>query len=219
MSHPLAPAELLRAGYAVTFRSVYTGFRCYQSITGARDGLLRSTVNPVEIAFWPTREDLFAWLQDLGYRLDDPVPIGIGYMRVGIITTSHDLVDPEIDRGTLFEVPAGMKPRPAAHVIPVAPPAVPEPPPAPKHRPYRPSNGSEGDSFISLYCIRCTGYIGGHCSILMRASAHDVGDPEYPPQWVRTDEGPKCTSFVDRSERPAKPRNRIRPAREQTSLF
>lgn len=127
MSHPLAPAELLRSGYAVTFRSVYTGFRCYQSITGARDGLLRSTVNPVEIAFWPTREDLFAWLQDLGYRLDDPVPIGIGYMRVGIITTSHDLVDPEIDRGTLFEVPAGIKPRPAAHVIPPAPRAMPEP--------------------------------------------------------------------------------------------
>lgn len=72
---------------------------------------------------------------------------------------------------------------------------------------YRPSNGTEGECFISSMCGTCerSGRPGkpddaGHelmgCSIVGRTMAHDITDPEYPREWIITDDGPTCTSFV-----------------------
>lgn len=57
-------------------------------------------------------------------------------------------------------------------------------------RGYRPSNGTEGDVFMSHWCFRCIKESG--CTILMGAMAG-----KNPKQWVREDDGPKCTSFSD----------------------
>lgn len=85
--------------------------------------------------------------------------------------------------------------------------------------PYRPSNSTDGDIFIAEFCSRCTGFFGGHCTILMRMMAFDVEDPEYPKQLVCTDSGPTCTSFKDKAANPPKPRRRIKPIKGQSSLF
>lgn len=217
MIHPHAPAELLREGYCVDFTSRYTGFVCFQSITGARDGILRSTVRGIEIAFWPGRDEALAWVEAMGYRPGAPVPVGAGHMRICLRPFAHHLVDPEWCRGTLFEVPASLAPGVPAEPAPV----VEAPPPA--TRPYRPSNATDGDGFEAQWCSRCTKDRGPGriCGILTRAMAHEIEHPKYPPEWVRTDEHPwgTCTAFVEHAVTPPKPRNRIRPAREQASLF
>ncbi len=110
MSHPHAPAEVLRSGYAVQFLSCFTGFACFESITGARDGILRSTTTAAHVAFWPTREAALAWLDAMGYRENDAVPIGVGHMTCGVRPFSADLVDPQWCCGSLFEVPKGCGP-------------------------------------------------------------------------------------------------------------
>ncbi len=114
MSHPHAPAEVLRSGYAVQFLSCFSGFACFEAITGARDGILRSTTTATHVAFWPTREAALAWLDAMGFAENDAVPVGIGHMTCGVRPFSADLVDPEWCRGSLFEVPKGWKPAPAA---------------------------------------------------------------------------------------------------------
>ena len=62
MTFCVAKDELLREGFAIQFLSKYSGCACFESITGARDGIMRSTVTGYEIAFWPTREDAVEWL-------------------------------------------------------------------------------------------------------------------------------------------------------------
>ena len=62
--------------------------------------------------------------------------------------------------------------------------------------PYRPSNGTEGDAFIAHFCDRCTkDSEESPCPIIGRTMAYDVDDPNYPTEWVESDEGATCTAF------------------------
>lgn len=72
--------------------------------------------------------------------------------------------------------------------------------------PYRPSNGTEGDMFMAQWCENCalSGYDGDGCMIQLRSLAHDIDEPEYPVEWIKTDEGPKCTAFT--GDQPQEPR-------------
>ncbi len=103
--------EVLRFGHAVQYLSCHTGFACFQAITGVADRLLRSTTTPECIAFWATAESATAWLQSIGYRPGDAVPIGVGHMTIGVRPFASDLVDPEWCRGSLFEVPKSFSPQ------------------------------------------------------------------------------------------------------------
>lgn len=66
-------------------------------------------------------------------------------------------------------------------------------------KPYRPSNGTEGDIFMSRWCSRCTkDSEASPCSIIGWTMAVDIGDPNYPKQWVTDEKGPRCTAFTDK---------------------
>lgn len=76
--------------------------------------------------------------------------------------------------------------------------------PALSGKPYRPSNGMEGESFIGVFCQHCkrgeyerTGKNPEQaCDILSRSFWNNVGDPEYPTEWVHDKKGrPTCTAF------------------------
>ena len=74
-------------------------------------------------------------------------------------------------------------------------------------RPYRPSNGTEGEGFMSCWCMECErdkafwDQTGEGCEIAARALIYNVGDPEYPTEWVEDDkDGPRCTAFVEISK-------------------
>jgi hypothetical protein len=66
---------------------------------------------------------------------------------------------------------------------------------------YRPANGSEGDFFMAAFCEQCKKY--GYsdetpektCPILMASMAFEIEDAGYPSEWIRDDDGGKCTSF------------------------
>lgn len=69
---------------------------------------------------------------------------------------------------------------------------------------FQPSNGTEGMAFTEAFCERCvrdwkyqqTGNGDDGCQILMRTMLHRLADPEYPAEWVYSDEGwPVCTAF------------------------
>ena len=68
-------------------------------------------------------------------------------------------------------------------------------------RPYRPSSGTEGMDFEAAFCDRCK-FAPNYdtmvdCDILSRTFWNNVGDPDYPWQWVS--EGlffPQCAAFV-----------------------
>lgn len=68
--------------------------------------------------------------------------------------------------------------------------------------PYRPSNGSEGMDFMAHFCDRCTkdaafrAGTGDSCPIAAATLAFQIGDPEYPKEWVQTDGVACCTAFV-----------------------
>lgn len=80
-------------------------------------------------------------------------------------------------------------------------------------RPYQPCNGTEGEIFMSRFCFACDKdkREDRPCRILGRSMAFNVGDPEYPKEWVMDAEGwpgnPRCTAFVVRGtvDRPAPP--------------
>lgn len=73
--------------------------------------------------------------------------------------------------------------------------------------PYRPPNGLTGIVFMERFCFRCKrdekfqrtqdGEDG--CSIVLATMIHDVGDIEYPAEWISDDavglENPRCTAF------------------------
>lgn len=70
-------------------------------------------------------------------------------------------------------------------------------------KPYRPSNGSEGMAFEAAFCADCHYEdrdrndpldMSDGCNILARALAFQIGDPEYPKEWIR-DPDPRCTYF------------------------
>ena len=67
---------------------------------------------------------------------------------------------------------------------------------------YRPSNGTEGLLFQEAWCARCAHDLTEGCPILRRTLFHEIGDPEYPVEWIRQandTEWPgtaRCTAFV-----------------------
>lgn len=75
-------------------------------------------------------------------------------------------------------------------------------------RPYRPSNGTEGEGFVGHWCERCLldravriheDYANG-CSILARAYAFKITDPNYPAEWVQDIDNrntARCTAFIE----------------------
>ena len=67
---------------------------------------------------------------------------------------------------------------------------------------YRPSNGTEGMSFYGSWCDRCANdkpeAEDGGCRILYRTLAFQIGEPEYPSEWVYDEKGnPCCTAFKE----------------------
>ena len=64
--------------------------------------------------------------------------------------------------------------------------------------PYRPSNGAEWLDFKAVWCNRCPRHSSPrYCSIIFDASTMDVDHPDYPPEWVEDDAGPRCTAFEE----------------------
>jgi hypothetical protein len=80
-------------------------------------------------------------------------------------------------------------------------------------KPYRPSNGFEGDIFIEQFCVHCehdrehreNSDASSGCQILCRSFAFNIGDADYPKEWVRDEgtspgliggTGARCTAFV-----------------------
>ena len=71
-----------------------------------------------------------------------------------------------------------------------------------ERKPCRPANGTDGEIFHAMYCERCEKenfdpHSGqGGCEILLRSWVHDIGEPQYPSEWVYGDDGrPTCTAF------------------------
>ncbi len=69
---------------------------------------------------------------------------------------------------------------------------------------YQPSNGTEGECFQAEWCERCKRDQAFRadpdsaegCPILTNTMAYDIGDPEYPAEWIETEGGEsKCTAF------------------------
>ena len=69
---------------------------------------------------------------------------------------------------------------------------------------YRPANGTEGEIFMSHFCEKCKkdGYTDDTpekgCQILAFSMAYEIGDPDYPAEWVYDKDGlPTCTAFEE----------------------
>jgi hypothetical protein len=72
-------------------------------------------------------------------------------------------------------------------------------------KPYRPSGPAEFDAFTDCWCDRCrhesefrrTDCEASACSIAIAATLHQLGSPQYPPEWISepgTTAG-RCTAF------------------------
>jgi len=67
-------------------------------------------------------------------------------------------------------------------------------------RKYQPSNGSEGDWFTDKFCFQCQECNPNpngkkQCDILMRTLIHNVGDDEYPTEWIYDEnDNPMCAA-------------------------
>lgn len=73
----------------------------------------------------------------------------------------------------------------------------------PDGAPWQPSNGTEGWDWLGNWCFRCLHDAqysdedpGAGCQILAHALAFNIGDPEYPPEWVYKDGREVCTAYV-----------------------
>lgn len=68
-------------------------------------------------------------------------------------------------------------------------------------RPYQPSNGTEGMWFTDKFCMNCLHCDPNpsgkkQCEILCRSLCWNVGDPQYPKEWIYDqDDKPACTKF------------------------
>lgn len=62
---------------------------------------------------------------------------------------------------------------------------------------YRPSNGMEGMRFAEILCAHCNRSEDGEpCQIFDFAFWNDIGDADYPKEWVHDERGrPTCTAF------------------------
>lgn len=70
--------------------------------------------------------------------------------------------------------------------------------------PYRPSNGTEGAIFERAWCARCKHEPdyepgGKDCMIQFHAFWNDIGDEDYPKEWIWKRERPVCTAFEEKS--------------------
>ena len=66
--------------------------------------------------------------------------------------------------------------------------------------PCRPSNGEEGEAFKERFCYRCTWWSDDcGCPIELQSAWSNVGDGEYPSQWIYQDGEPTCTAFEEAS--------------------
>ncbi len=79
-----------------------------------------------------------------------------------------------------------------------------------KTRPYRPANGAEGDLFHEWFCFRCRHESEANpCEILTRSLTFNLGDSEYPAEWVENDvpcandSNPRCTAFLAEGVEPS----------------
>lgn len=72
--------------------------------------------------------------------------------------------------------------------------------------PYRPSNGTEGRIFTGKFCDRCKhdNYTDEKpedgCEILVMTLGYGIKDEEYPKEWVKDSDGPRCTAFESEEE-------------------
>jgi hypothetical protein len=63
-------------------------------------------------------------------------------------------------------------------------------------KPYRPSNGTEGMIFEERFCDHCTK--GFDCQIFINAFLFDIGDADYPEEWIYDQDGrPTCTAWCN----------------------
>ena len=76
-----------------------------------------------------------------------------------------------------------------------------------KTTPYQPSNSTDGELFQQQWCHRCArdaydyeSNTGKQCNILVRTMAYNIGDKQYPVEWIKDDDGPRCTAFVTEQE-------------------
>lgn len=61
---------------------------------------------------------------------------------------------------------------------------------------FRPANGTMGESFMADHCYRCSKWGELGCEIQARTMAFDTDDPEYPREWICTEDGgATCTAF------------------------
>ena len=51
-----------------------------------------------------------------------------------------------------------------------------------KEVPWRPANATEAEDFEMVWCDGCVAADG--CSIREAAELFELGDPQYPPEWV-----------------------------------
>lgn len=72
--------------------------------------------------------------------------------------------------------------------------------------PYRPSNGTEGAFFCERFCNHCIHDRNQDCDIFARSLSWNIGDDNYPKEWVcewsEADDGfpicnPECTAFEE----------------------
>ena len=62
-------------------------------------------------------------------------------------------------------------------------------------KPWRPSNGFEGEIFTGCVCASCKKCPADEpgCDIALNTLIYDIGDAEYPKEWVYGDDGrPQC---------------------------
>lgn len=68
-------------------------------------------------------------------------------------------------------------------------------------QPYRPSNSTEGAIFEAKFCDKCAEmecwrkHGRDSCEIASRSMIYSIGDKEYPSEWIRDAQGPRCTAF------------------------
>lgn len=79
--------------------------------------------------------------------------------------------------------------------------------------PYRPPNGISGEFFMEKFCYRCkrdapyqdSGNSEDGCEIIIRTMIFDVGNDEYPTEWISDDDcglvNPRCTAFEPMEEK------------------
>lgn len=61
---------------------------------------------------------------------------------------------------------------------------------------YRPANSEEGEWFMAKFCDHCIHDTSNKCRIKELTLILDEDDPDYPQEWVYSDEDkPTCTAF------------------------